>query len=826
MIVFRSRATPALALARLRRPWRDGAFRLLALALSVATLALALAILLRAELDQRFAVRSAELLGGDLVLSGTQAPTPAQLVAVAGQRHTEVIDFSTVLVQGDETLLVSARAATVGYPLYGTLQGAAARLAPTEARAAGPAPGELWAEDQVLDRLRIAPGATINLGSAPLRLTALLRQQPDQGANFYALNPRVIFNRADLDRAGVIGPGTQVRYRLLVAAPVAALGDIRTELAATLRPDQRLETVADAARRSLGPLRELTLWAGLGVLLVSLLCGAAIYLATSQRVRSRARLAALLRSFGASRRQVLGRVLGDDLGAALPAVVLGALAGGGSFLTLRQLLGWQGAPAATATDWLTLALGPLALWLGFALPQLLGLTQVPAMQLLQRRDRGQSGGPFALAAALAAPVLLAALLTDSPAGLGKLLGLLIALGALLPALLWPLLKALDVLGARLSVAARLAVRRLSRRPSLTLPLLAALSLAFAVLTLAGLTGSELPERWRTQLPARAPNHFVLNLFTADLPVFDDWLARHQAEPRPAYPVVRGRLSEINGEPVRAVVSKDGDRAPEALNRDLALTEAAALPASNRIVAGSWNGGPAGVSVEAEVAAKLDLKLGDAVLFTTSRGTLSARITSVRTLDWESFEPNFYFMFNPGSFANEDVTWLTSFWLPPGSGARIAELVRALPQITVLDVAAMLAKAQDIVGQASAATALLATLLMAAALLVLAAALLGAQASRGRDNALLRTLGGDDRLLRRAIWIEFLTLGGAAAGGGALTATAALYPLGNLLFDGALPWSLWLLLPLALGLLVACGGYLASRRALAVPPLTLLREMGD
>lgn len=811
---------------RVRRCWRDGAFRLLALALAVAALTLALAVLLRAELTQRYAVRSAELLGGDLVLTGTRPPEAAQIALAAALRHAEVIDFNTVLVRGDELLLVSARAADDHYPLYGSLQVAADRFAPAQPRRQGPLSGELWVADQVIDRLAVAPGAALAVGGAQLKLAAVLRQQPDQGANFYQMNPRVLFNSADLDATGVIGPGTQLHHRLLVAGEAAAIARARSALLATLRPDQRLETVADAAVRSMGPLRELTLWASLGVLLVSLLCGAAIYLATGQRVRRRARLAALLRSFGACRNQLLGHVLGDDFVAVLPAAAAGALAGWGLILILRHLLGWSGPLAATPADWLTLALGPLALWLGFALPQLMALARTPALQVLHRRDVRRPSALPELAAALAAPVLLAGLLTDSLAGLGRLLGSLIALGALLPVLLWPLLKGMDILGERLPLAARLAVRRLSRRPGLTLPLLAALSLALAVLALAGLTGNALPDRWRTQVPARAPNHFVLNLFGADLERFQHWLTKHQAEPQPLYPVVRGRLSEVNGAPVREAITKDDKQPPAALNRDLALTEASALPASNRVEEGAWQPGAGSVSVEQSLAAKLGLQLGDDLLFTTSRGNLRAQVTSMRAVDWDSFEPNFYFMFAPGSFIAEDITWLTSFWLPPGNGARLAELLRELPHLTILDVNTLLAKAQEIVGQASRASALLAILLMVAALLVLAASLLAGQAQRGRDNALLRTLGGGRALLARVIWIEFLTLGGAAAFGATLIAAAALYPLGELLFDGTPPWSPWLLLPLGLGLLVATGGRIASRRALAETPLTLLREDGD
>ncbi|MCH8543183.1 MAG: ABC transporter permease [Alcanivorax sp.] len=807
------------------RPWRDSAFRILALALAVAALSLASIVLLRAELEQRFDVRTAEVLGGDLVLVGSYPATDAQRDILGNLRQAEIADFPTVLVHDEEMLLVAARAAADSYPLYGALQIADDRFGPAYPAQGAPPPGELWVADQALDRLGLRLGEQITVGRKALTLTRIIRQEPDQGAGFYNMNPRILFNSADLEATGILGPGTRVGYRLMLAGDSADISAAEAALPETLRPDQRLDTVADAATRTMGPMRQLTLWVSLGVLLVSLLCGAAIYLATTQRVRRRARMAALLRSFGARRSQVLTRLLGQEGLAVMPAALLGSLAGVLLILVLRNTLGWEGPLAAGLTEWLTLLFGPLVLWLAFALPRLTTLVRTPAMQVLNDRlAPRQLAGVIELAAALGAPVLLAALLTGSLRELAQLLALLVLLGALLPALLWPLLKALDLGSRHLPLSGRLAVRRLSRRPGLTLPLLASLTVAMAVLGLAGQTGNQLLSEWRQKLPENAPNHFVFNLFDNDLPRFQDWVAEHGARAEPAYPVVRGRLTEVNGIPVRDAVAKESDQSERALNRDLILTEARTLPASNRIREGAWQADATGeVSVEEDLARTLGLSLGDALQFTTSQGMVSAHITSIREVDWESFEPNFYFMFAGDGLAGQDITWLSSFWLPEGDGARLAALLRDMPHITVLDVNAILDQAQDVISQASRATGLMAVLLMAAAILVLMAALLGAQAQRGRDNALLRTLGGSRQLIRRVTWLESLTLGGGAALGATLIMLAALYPLAQRLFNGSVPWSLWLLLPTLVGLMVAVAGVAMGAGARRQPPLALLRQ---
>ena len=829
-------------MSKLLRPWRDHSFQLLALALTIAAFALSAVIFLRAELEQRFSISTAEALGGDLVLASSRAPEPEQLAKMGEFHLSHIIDFSTVLVHKDELLLVSARAVDNAYPLYGQIQLAKSRFADEYSQRQGPAPGRVWIADQVVDRLNIHVGATLTVGNKPLKVSAVIRQLPDQNAGFYSMNPRIVLNSADLEATGVMGPGTRIRQQSVAAGENDSIKNLGLELDKSLRPDQSIETVDDAALRSMGPLRQLSLWANLAVLLISLLCGAAIYLATSQRVRRRAKLAGLLRSFGASRYQVITRLLGWEFLSVLPAVIIGSTLGAAIIMTTMGgggvNIGTGYLSAASPLEWLTALLAPLLLWLAFALPRLSALVRVPAIEVLRQRQQSSLlSTNIELIAALSAPVLLAGLLTASLGELGKVLGLIAALGVLLPALLWPLIKGLDLLSTRLPLAARLAIRRLSRRPALTLPLLVSLTLAMTVLTLAGQTGSQLLNDWRTRLPAKAPNHFVLNLFERDMTAFEQWLDGYDAIAQPLYPVVRGRLSRINGVPVKEAITKEKKSGHRHLNRDLVLTEANLLPDSNIINSGQWHGDNAlnvkqesttlstinSVSVEQEIADNLGLKLGDKLEFVTSRGMLNATIGSLREVDWNSFEPNFYFIFNRGEFTAQDVTWITSFWLPEGDGARLAELLHEMPHITLLDVKTLLDKAQDIIAQASRASALLGALLMFSALLVLAAGLLGGQQQRGRDNALLRALGGNQQLIKRILWIEFLCLSGSAALGATAISLLALYPLNERLFQQGLSPSIWQALPLALALLVTICGLLASRRALEQPALSLLRS---
>jgi putative ABC transport system permease protein len=799
----------------LLRPWRDSAFRILALALLVASLALTSVVLLRAELDARFSARGAEMLGGHLVLDSSRAPEPVQREIFSTLAHSELIKFQSVVVHDEQVLLVSVKAVDQHWPLLGDVLLSDQRFAGAQTSVQhGPATGEVWVADQLLDRLGLQVGDALPLGQSSLTISAMLVREPDQGGGFYSMNPRVLMNRADLDSTGILAPGSRYGYdvAMLTDNPKA----ITEQLTPTLRPDQEIENVDDTLNRSMGPLKQLTLWVSLGVMLITVLCGAAIYLTTGLRVARRATLAALLRTFGASRQTIIRRLLGHELLAVLPVVLIGIGCGGLIAVTARSALGWEGALAAGISDWLLVLLGPLTLFAAFALPRMSALAAVPALQVLNRQsDQSLRRSGLELAAALIGPMAIASILTGSVQDLLLVLLLLAALGVALPALLWPLLLALDKRSQRWSVASRIAVRRLSRRRTTTLPLMAALTLAMAILALAGQSGTGLLSEWQRKLPANAPNHFILNLFAEDQPVLEQWQQQHGATANPLYPIVRGRLTLINEVPVREAVTKENDRADRALNRDLALTEENRLPESNRVRDGQWHGKRRGeVSVEAELADSLGLKTGDRLTFVTSRSELHATVTSIREVDWESFAPNFYFMFSPGAFVEQDATWLTSFWLPEGDGRRVAELMAALPHITLLDVNAILERAQGIVTQASQATAVLAGLLASAALLVLVAALLATADQRRADQSLLRALGARQALLRKVNWLEFVALGLGAAVGATLIVLAAMAPLAILLFNGQLLWSWWQGLPLLTGVAVALLGGLVGRRVAA------------
>ncbi len=786
--------------------WRSAAFRLQALAIFIAALAMTTMLVLRNSVDDRFNQRTAEALGGDLILDGTRFPEPQQREILERYSHAETTSFASVLIHDEQFLLASVRAVSDSYPLYGELQISDGRFSPAYAQSSGPSPGRIWLAGQALDRLTLDVGDTITLGERTLLIEKVIVQEPDQQSGFYSMNPRAMISMADLESTGVLGAGSRYHHNLLVAVSDADRETLQRTLEPGLRPDQELETVVTTALRERGPIQQLFLWSQLAIMLVVLLCAAAIFLTARHRARQQQTLCAVMKTVGANQRQIANRLLGGDaLALLLPAMLgVGLASLVGAVIASRLDSGVSQWAAA-----LQGLFGPVIMWMGFAAPTLWQQLGQSPLSLL--RGAEEIGPRAPLIIALLTPIPLALLLTGSLTTLWPLLLLTCAVAIGMPVLLWPLMMAVDRLLRRAPLPVRLAFRRLSRRKATSLPLLAALIISLSVLSMSMQAGRQLLDDWQGTLPAQAPNYFVINLFDDDLQGFAEWLKEHNSEAQPLYPVVRARLTEINGESVREAVTKEEDRAERALNRDLSLTESNQLPDSNLMKEGRLAAQPGEVTVESKLAGSLGLQLGDRLTFTGPAMPIVATVTGFREVDWESFAPNFYFMFAEGTLSAQNRTWITSFFLPENKSAELSTLVAHFPQISLLDVNAILSSLQDIVRQASQAAMWVGGLLMMAAMLVLGAALLTTADQLRRDNSLLVTLGADTGLLRKTAALQAFFMAGSAALLASLIHLLALWPLGQRLFDGQLPLSGWIALPWFLPVLLTVA-------AAALPPM--------
>ncbi|TBU91302.1 ABC transporter permease [Stutzerimonas kirkiae] len=823
----------SLAARQLLREYHNSELRVLFFALVIAVATSSAIGYFGARLNDAMALRAGEFLAADLVLDGS-APTTAEQAGLSRQallEHSQLVEFSSVVATDEGMQLASVKAVAAGYPLRGQLRSAAAPYQPEQAGGA-PAAGEAWAEARLFAALDLQVGDSIEVGHKTLRLTRVLTYEPDRAGDFYSLTPRVLMHLDDLAATGVVQPGSRVRYRELLKGDGAELARYRQALEPTLQPHQRIRTVKDGNRQIGGALQRAERYLNLASLAAILLAGVAVALSASRFAARRLDASALLRCLGLSARQALLLYTSQLAMLGVLACLIGALLGwlgqNVLFFLLRDLLA-----SAIPRGNLWPALGGIATGLvalaGFALPPLAALGRVPPLRVLRRDLLPTATATWLVygAAILAFGLIMWRLSLDLGMTLALLGGGLLA-SLSLGALLLFGLSSLRRLLAHAALPWRLGLGQLLRHPLAA----AGQSLAFGMILLAmalvALLRGELLDTWQQQLPENAPNHFALNILPDERQAFQQRLAALGARAAPLYPVIPGRLTAINGEAVRELVSKDSE-GERAIRRDLSLTWSERLPDGNHLSEGSWwqrpaAGAPPEVSVESELAASLGLRLGDRLLFNVGGIEREAQVGSFREVDWDSFQPNFYMIFAPGTLQDLPATYLTSFHLPAGHERELSELARAFPAVTLLQVDALLAQLRSILQQVSLAIEYVLLFVLAAGLAVLFAGLQATLDERMRQGALLRALGARRGLLLRARAGEFGLLGacsGLLAALGCEIVSALLY---HYAFE--LPWRPhpWLLLlPLLGALLIGGAGLLGTRRTLNASPLSILRE---
>jgi putative ABC transport system permease protein len=826
----------SIAARQLLRDARAGELRVLFFALVVAVAASTAIGYFGSRLNSAMLLRATEFLGADLILSGSTPARPEQIEAGTALKldHSQIVIFSSVVATDNGIQLASVKAVDAAYPLRGELKSADAPYQP-EVTGGEPKAGEAWAEARVLAALNLKVGDSIDVGSATLKLTRVLTYEPDRAGNFYSLTPRVLINMADLEATKVVQPGSRVSFRDLWRGTPENLAAYRKAIEPALAANQKIDDARDGNQQIGGALGKAERYLNMASLVAVLLAGVAVALSAARFAVRRFDASALLRCLGLSRNEALVLFSLQLAMLGIVASVAGALLGWfaqlGLFYLLENLLpaavppgGWLPALAGIGTGLVALA--------GFALPPLAALGRVPPLRVLRRDMLPIPASSWLVygAALLALGLIMWRLSLDLVLTFALLGGGLIA-AVVLGGVLLLALQSLRRLLAGASLPWRLGLGQLLRHPMAA----AGQSLAFGLILLSmgliALLRGELLDTWQNQLPKEAPNYFALNILPTERDHFAERISQLSTHSAPLYPMIPGRLMSINGEPVSKFVTKDS-RGENATQRDLNLTWSANLPEGNSITEGQWwtNDQPPaddeipGVSVETKLAKSLNMKLGDTLSFVIGGANHEVKVTSLRDINWDTFQPNFFMIFQPGTLKDVPTTYLTSFYLAPGNDQQIVELSRAFPAVTILQVEALLEQLRSILDQVTLAVQYVLLFVLAAGLAVLFSGLQATLDERIRQGALLRALGANRALLIKARRIEFGLLGAVSGVLAALGCELVSFALYRYAFN--LEWHphAWLLvLPLIGAALVGGAGVFGTRRALNASPLTVLRE---
>ena len=828
-------STIRLALRMLSRDWRAGELTVLIAALVLSAASVGSVGFFTDRVKAALTTQANLLLGADLMVSGDR-PLPPEFAREAqarGLAAVAAIRFNSMVQQtegrAEDAVLSDVKAVGAGYPLRGAIL-LADPAVPEGVKAKGiPKRGEAWVDTRLAARLALERGSRLAVGDATLTVGAIVQQDPEITGGLLSLGPRLLMNLDDVPSTNLLQPGNRASYRLLVAG--AAIDAFRGWAQAKLERGQRIESIRDLRPELRQTLERADQFLGLAALVAVILAAVAVALGASRYLRRHLDAAAMMRCLGAPARRTLALfalqffVLG--LGASALGVLV-ALAGQQLLVVLLATLiraelpppGWMPALAATVAA--------LALLFGFALPPLVALSRVPPLRVL-RRDVGlpRFGGLLAYAvgaATIAALVLWQA--QDLKTG-AIMIGGIVALLAAAAAVAWLLIAVLRLLPQR-GYSWRYGLANLRRRPLASSLQIGALGLGVMALLLLTTVRGDLMRNWRASLPPDAPNTFLINVLPDQVEGVRAALARALNVDATLSPMVRGRLVAVNDQPFDTTKLSEG-RARQLGEREFNLSWTETLPRGNRVVAGAWwqPGESGGASLEEGIAETLGIKLGDTLTYDVAGTRVSAKVTSLRKVDWDSFRVNFFALMQPGILEPLPKTYIAAVRADGANPAWLTGFVREFPNVLVIDVATLLREVQTIMDEVARAVEFVFLFTLAGGVLVLEAAIAATQDERRFDAAVLRTLGASERQLSAAQVAEFLALGALAGLLAAAGATAVAYVLSDRVFQIPFAWNpqLWLIGIAGAALCVAVAGWLGTRSTLRQPPLAVLRQLG-
>ncbi len=826
--------TSPLPVKMLLRDWRAGELRVLALALVIAVASVTSVAFFADRVWQALTREAHQLIGADVLLVSDHpfAPELRAEIAKRGLGRVDGVSFVSMARAGDATQLAGVKAVSSGYPLRGKLR-IAPRLNAEDAETdAIPPKGSVWLDERLSAALGVEVGQQIELGNARLTVGAVLTLEPDRGVSFFNIAPRLLMREDDLPATGLIQTGSRASYQLYIAGEREATEAYATWAKPKLGPGQRIESLGNARPEVRAGLDRAQQFLGLSAMLGVILAAVAIALSTRRYTQRHLDGYAVMRCFGALQGRLFALFSWEFALLGLAACTAGCVLGyAGQAVIARWLTDFVASSLPQPGFYPVLqgfAAG-LLLLLGFALPPLLQLKNVPAIRVIRR----EVGAPrqSALAAYALGLAALAALLIWQA---GELKLGVIVFGGFAAAfvLFWLMglgaLRAFALLGRSGSVSWRYGVANLRRRSRANAVQIVALALGLTVLLLLTFIRGDLLESWRTKLPRDAPNRFVVNIQPDQVQPLAQFLAQNRVEAPSTFPMVRARLTAINGRAVSAADYAD-ERARRQIDREFNLSFMQTIPPGNQVTGGRWftpeDFALGSVSVEVWIAERLGIRLGDRLSFSGGGASITVPVSSVRKLDWESMRPNFFFVTTPKALAGFPVSYMSTFRLSAADAMFTTRLTQAFPNLTVIDVGAVMRQINGVLDQVIRAVEFVFLFALVAGVLVLYAALLSTQDERVQEAALMRALGASRAQVAGAQRAEFLALGLVAGVLASAGATAIGYILAERVFQ--FPWqfnaAIWIAGPLAGLACVALNAWLGGRAALNHPPMLALRE---
>lgn len=778
----------------------------------------------------------------------------AKSLGLNTDRH---IYFNSMAFAGDEMNIAVIKAVTKDYPLRGELY--ISKTTPANKfRVQGPEVGEVWISKRLFYALGLSEQKLANneylpieIGEGIFNVTAMIVQEPDAPFEVFNSGTRVIMNKADVPKTNVIQPGSRITYRDLFAGEQAQLDEFVEWATPQLKPNQKIRDVKEGASGISNALSRAEGFLMLAGVLGVLLAATAVAVATRLYSQRHFDSIAIFKTLGASLAQVRIIYLFQLVLIATFSILIGILIGSlmqlGAVHLMSQYLPEELPPVGYKPFLMAIVTG-FVCSLMFSVPSLLKLFSVPPLRVLRRNLGDELSTSWTARVIMAFTTILLVFIYSQNV---KLTAIVVSAGAVLTVIIVlvanVMINVSRKIGASVgSSASKIALASLKRRAKENTSQLIGFTLAIMLILILYSLKNSIIKEWQQQIPVGTPNHFVVNIAQHELIDVKRLFSEEKIEPEQYYPIIRGRLVAVNGETVvddrddneSGAKHTSGEEAKneqeqeeqgrQGLGRELNLTFSDQLAENNVLLQGEWM--PEvdfpQVSIEEGVAERLDVKLDDKLKFLIGAKEVEVTVTSIREVDWNSFQPNFFMVFHPSVLSDFPATYITSFYLPKEQKLWVNELLKQYPTLSIIDVEAMIEQIQEVIEQVSVSIQLVLIVVVCAATLVLLAQVQSSLDERRKETVIYRTLGAKGKMIQNAITIEFLALGGIAGIIAAIVAEVSLYLLQWQMFE--MEWQmhpeLWLIGPLSGALFVALVGNFSTRSLMKMTPNQLIRQL--
>ncbi len=742
----------------------------------------------------------------------------------ARSEKTNVTLFSSMAHTQDQFVMVNVKAIEPLFPLRGQLE--------IEPSAKAIQSGEVWLSQRAADLLKVMLGDTVSIADGTFRFSGVIVRDSNQELGFSGFSPTVIIHQADIAKTHAIQTGSRIDYRLLMAGSPEQVQSFSKQFKQQHQPSKdvdeaaglRLRDASESNSRLLRPLENLDTFLQLANILTILLCGIAIALTSQRYVQQNQDHIALIRCLGASKFQILWAYIGLLCIVSAISIVLGSLLGLIMGFGLLQLMLQLIPQLELSFSVVPLLVGPLPIaiftsvivLLGFILPSIWELLNTPPIRVIREQAKSRKSLFFMFFAGITSLVIFSLVLSENLMLSILVLAAIIVLCILLYTVVWLLLRSLKKLKNRLSFYIR--------SPSQSALQITALALGLSLITVLSVLRTDLLERWQQQLPEGTPNQFVYGLPPFDLKAFEQQLKQNGWQSTPLYPNIRGRLLAKNDVPF----SEEAIKQNNSLRRELNLTQSNLLPNDNVITNGQAQfNGVGQVSVESKTAESLGIQIGDKLTFSLPEGNLQAKVVNFRSVEWESFSPNFFFIFSPKTLDENAGSYLGSFYVPKQDQSKMINIIQQFSNTVFIDVDRILDEVKRLMNVLVKIVTVLAALVGFSGILVLIACLNLLMDERRREVALLRSFGLSKNKMKQMLSFEIGFLG-LLAGIVACCFAEVISAIASYKMNMAIQWhiEIWLILPFGMMLVCALIGRYRLGYLCNLPPLQSLRELNQ